>query len=60
MTPNIEKEDRRKIEERKIDKFAIAINVLKKYAVLNSLGEDIYNELHRLRRYRIRFIYRMT
>ncbi len=51
MTPNIEKEDRRKIEEIKIDKFAIAINVLKKYAVLNSLGEDIYNELHRLQRY---------
>ena len=50
--PNIEEADRGKIEESKIDKFAVAIDVLKKYAVLNGLGGDVYDELHRLRRYR--------
>lgn len=50
--PNIEETDRRKIEESRIDKFAVAIDVLKKYAVLSGLGEEVYDELHRLRRYR--------
>lgn len=50
--PNIEEVDRRRIAESKIDKFAVAIDVLKKYAVLNGLGEGVYDELHQLRRYR--------
>lgn len=50
--PNIEEADRRRIEESRIDKFAVAIDVLKKYAVLNGLGGQVYDEMHRLRRYR--------
>lgn len=50
--PNIEEPDRQRIEESRIDKFAVAIDVLKKYAVLDGLGGEIYDELHRLRRYR--------
>jgi len=50
--PNIVEADRKKIEESKIDKFAIAIDVLRKYAVLDGLAGDVYGELHRLRQYR--------
>jgi hypothetical protein len=50
--PNIVEEDRLKIEEAKIDKFAVAIDVLRKYDVLNGLGADTYDEMHRLRKYR--------
>ena len=50
--PNIVEEDRLKIEEAKIDKFAVAIDVLRKYNVLNGLGADAYDEMHRLRKYR--------
>lgn len=50
--PNIEEADRKRIEDSKIDKFAVAIDVLRKYAVLAGLGAEIYDELHRLRKYR--------
>lgn len=50
--PNIVEADRLKIEESKIDKFAVSIDVLRKYNVLNGLGGDIYDEMHRLRKYR--------
>jgi hypothetical protein len=50
--PNIAEEDRQKIEEAKIDKFAVAIDVLRKYDVLSGLGKSIYEELHKLRKYR--------
>jgi hypothetical protein len=50
--PNIVEADRQKIEDSKIDKFAVAIDVLRKYSVLDGLGADIYGELHRLRQYR--------
>ena len=50
--PNIVEADRREIEGKKIDKFNSVIDVLRKYAVLDGLGRDVYDELHRLRRYR--------
>lgn len=50
--PNIVEADRLKIEESKIDKFAVSMDVLRKYNVLNGLGGDIYEEMHRLRKYR--------
>jgi hypothetical protein len=50
--PNIAEADRLKIQESKIDKFAVAIDVLQKYGVLNGLGANAYDEMHRLRKYR--------
>ena len=50
--PNVAEDDRQKIEERKIDKFAVAIDVLRKYSVLDALGGEVYEELHCLRKYR--------
>jgi hypothetical protein len=50
--PNIREADRRKIAEAKADKFAVAIDVLKKYKVLDGLGANIYSDLHRLRKFR--------
>ena len=50
--PNIVEADRQKIEDSKIDKFAVAIDVLRKYAILEALTADVYDELHRLRKYR--------
>jgi putative transcriptional regulator len=43
--PNIVKADRREIEAKKIDKFNTVIDILKKYKVLNALGDNIYDEL---------------
>jgi hypothetical protein len=50
--PNISEDDRAEIEGQKIDKFHSVIDVLKKYKVLSDLGEDIYEDLHKLRKYR--------
>jgi len=50
--PNISEADRSEIEGKKIDKFDSVINVLKKYNVLDGLGGDIYEDLHKLRKYR--------
>jgi len=50
--PNIEEADRRKIEGKKIDRFSSVIDVLRKYCVLDPLGREIYDDLHKLRRYR--------
>jgi hypothetical protein len=44
--------DQREIEATKIDKFNTVIDILKKYKVLNALGDNIYDELHKLRKYR--------
>jgi hypothetical protein len=49
--PNISESDRREIEGKKIDKFNSVIDVLKKYKVLK-LDPNIYDELHKLRKYR--------
>jgi hypothetical protein len=50
--PNISEADRAEIEGKKIDKFNSVIDVLKKYSVLDTLGAGIYDELHKLRKYR--------
>lgn len=50
--PNISEDDRLEIEGKKVDKFNSVIDVLRKYSVLDGLGADIYDDLHKLRRYR--------
>lgn len=50
--PNISQQDRVQIEQTRIDKFAVAIDILKKYSVLEGMGADIYEDLHELRKYR--------
>lgn len=50
--PTISEQDRLEIEDKKIDKFNVVIDVLKKYKVLHSLDTNIYEELHKLRKYR--------
>jgi hypothetical protein len=49
---NISKADQAEIEGKKIDKFNNVIDVMKKYGVLDELGKEIYDELHKLRKYR--------
>jgi len=50
--PNIVETDRKAIEEKKIDKFAVAIDIFRKYGILDGIGADIYEKLHALRQYR--------
>ena len=50
--PNIAEADRLAIAGKKIDKFNSIIDVMKKYKILDELGNDIYDDLHRLRKYR--------
>ena len=50
--PNIHEEDRQSIEGKKIDKFAVTIDVLRKYGVLEGVEGEVYEDLHRLRRFR--------
>lgn len=50
--PNISAEDQREIKRKQIDKFNTVIDVLKKYKVLHGIGTDVYDDLHKLRRYR--------
>ena len=50
--PEISEADRQEIIGKKIDKFNTVIDVMKKYGILDALGSDIYDNLHRLRRFR--------
>jgi len=50
--PNIAEADRAEIEDKNVDTLNVIIDVLKKYRVLDGLGANIYDELHRLRKYR--------
>lgn len=50
--PNMSEKDRREIEDKKVDKFNSIIDVLRKYKVLDDLGDEIYEELHKLRKFR--------
>ena len=50
--PNIPEADRQAIAEKQLDKFAVVIDNLRKYGILDGLGADIYDELHKLRKYR--------
>jgi hypothetical protein len=50
--PNISEADRLAIANKTIDKFNSIIDVMKKYKVLDALGGEIYDDLHKLRKYR--------
>ena len=50
--PNISEDDRQEIESKKIERFAVILAVMKKYGILDSMGEDIYEELDELRKVR--------
>lgn len=50
--PNISEKDRQAIAERQIDKFAVIIDNLNKYGILNKMGDKVYDDLHNLRRCR--------
>jgi hypothetical protein len=50
--PNVTEADRQEIEDKQIDKFAVVIDNLRKYHILDGMGVDIYDELHKLRKYR--------
>ncbi|KAB2755670.1 hypothetical protein [Brucella anthropi] len=50
--PNISEDDRSSIADKQIDKLAVIIDNLRKYHILDEMGGDIYNELHKLRKYR--------
>lgn len=44
--------DRAEIQGKTVEQFNVIINVLKKHKVLDSYGAGIYDELHKLRKYR--------
>jgi hypothetical protein len=50
--PNISEADRKVIAAKKIDKFNTIIDVMKKYKIMDGLGAGIYDELHKIRKYR--------
>jgi hypothetical protein len=50
--PNISEEDRIAIAVTTVEKFNNIIQTMKKYKILAELGEGIYDELHKLRKYR--------
>ena len=50
--PDIPEADRAEIEKKAVEKFAVIIDVSKKYKLLDELGADIYDDLHKLRKYR--------
>ncbi|MEX2128251.1 MAG: hypothetical protein WD871_08420 [Xanthobacteraceae bacterium] len=50
--PEMSEEDRSAIEGKKADNFNNIIGVMKKHKLLDELGADIYDELHKLRKYR--------
>jgi hypothetical protein len=50
--PNISKADRDELATKNVELFNNIINVMKKYDILKGLGADIYDELHKLRKYR--------
>lgn len=50
--PNISKDDREELATKTIELFNNIINVMQRYKILDGLGNGIYDELHKLRRYR--------
>lgn len=50
--PNISPEDQAEIAAKQIDKFAVVIDNLRKYGVLDGMVAGTYDELHTLRKYR--------
>lgn len=50
--PNISKEDREELATKTVELFNNIINIMQKYKILDGLGKDIYDDLHKLRRFR--------
>jgi hypothetical protein len=50
--PNISKDNREELATKTIELFNNIINVMQRYKILDGLGNGIYDELHKLRRYR--------
>jgi hypothetical protein len=50
--PNISEEERKAIAGMTVEKFHNVIEAMRKYKILDGLGPEIYNELHKLRKYR--------
>jgi hypothetical protein len=50
--PNISKEDRDAIANKTVELFNNIIKVMEKYKILKGLGDGIYDELQKLRKYR--------
>jgi hypothetical protein len=50
--PNISKEDRDELATKTVELLNNIINIMQKYKILDGLGAGIYDELHKLRRYR--------
>lgn len=50
--PKLAKANRRSIAGKKLDKFNTIIQILKKHKVLDGLGDQIYEDLHKIRKYR--------
>ena len=50
--PNISKQDRDELATKTVELFNNIIIVMEKYKILKGLGDGIYDELHKLRKYR--------
>ncbi|WP_210370901.1 hypothetical protein, partial [Borreliella garinii] len=50
--PNISKADRDELATKTVELFNNIIVIMQKYKILAGLGAGIYDELHKLRRYR--------
>ncbi len=50
--PRISDEDQKQIKDKKYDKLATITDAFRKYKLLDGLGEDIYEGIHLLRKYR--------
>ena len=50
--PQIAEKDRLEIAIKQIDRFNVIIDNLRKYGLLNGLGAEVYDDLHKLRRLR--------
>ena len=50
--PNISKADRDELATKTVELFNNIIVIMRKYKILDGLGAGIYDELHKLRRYR--------
>ncbi|KQZ22926.1 hypothetical protein ASD50_20975 [Mesorhizobium sp. Root552] len=52
--PNISEADRKAIEATTVERFNNILQTMQKYKILDGLGGGVYDELHKLRRYRNR------
>lgn len=50
--PHVPDEDLNQIKSKKIDKINTMINVMQKYRILDNFYEEVYDDLHKLRKYR--------